>query len=189
MESMMPKNVRNRRQLSLYVNSPGREELLNQVLARFPGARSLSDAVFLALQEWTEFAETGKVVKPLLDELRAELETAQWGLRKEKDVHRCAVYEGLVGSAMGSIREAIGTRHTQILAKPLSDEQLQVFSREARISGPHSEEFWREVWDRSRDIDVAEDAMAAREITMDQREMVQRSSSAKQEQPSKEEDD
>ena len=97
----IPKNLRERRQLNLYVNSEGRVDLLERVREVFPEARSLSDAVFSALEEWLDFGPVGAELEYELSIVATHMQAARQVLAEIDDSElREAVYRKVLGSLL-----------------------------------------------------------------------------------------
>ncbi|MFC2108522.1 hypothetical protein ACFLS5_03580 [Candidatus Bipolaricaulota bacterium] len=149
MTTNIRKDAGNRRQLSLYVNSLEREELLQLVQERFADTKSLSDAMFAALQEWKDHAETGQLLRPFLEELAEALVLAKAFLREESDESdkcwRFAVYEVLLSNMRTRFQEVLVTHQKTLLRVELSDEESLAMSSNRRQADARPDTFWKSV--------------------------------------------
>lgn len=157
MNTKAPKNAGNRRQLSLYVNSLEREELLQLVQERFADTKSLSDAMFAALQEWKDHAETGQLLRPFLEELAEAMVLAKAFLRKKSDESdrswRLAVYEVLLSNMRTRFQELLVTHQKTLLRIELSDEESLAMSSNRREADARPNTFWKSVHSLAREDD------------------------------------
>jgi len=105
MDKRLPKNVRTRKQMSLYVNSEERVARLEQILEEFPSARSLSDAVFQALSVWGDYAQVGLEIDFQMAFLAAHMQAAREVLAdldepKLRDGLYAAYLEAVIGEML-----------------------------------------------------------------------------------------
>jgi len=148
MTKRMPKTVTERGQLYLYAKSEERKNLLEHVRDSFPDARSLSDAVFQALSDWKDYAETGKTLRPALDVFGELIPLARVYLRLLDDEDfRLAVYESLVKALLHLFRETIVEHQLVLLGFSLSEEEVAVLSPSSRGIDAEQTEFWKSVRD------------------------------------------
>jgi len=129
-----------RRQLSLYVNSPEREALLRHTEDHYETAKSLSDAVFAALEEWRDVGDVGRRFAPFAKSTGSVLITTGVLLAKEKDQKRIAqLYEGVLLCKLGEVAVEILRDAAEILSRaPLSSqaEVLRSVAESLEEDGP-----------------------------------------------------
>ena len=127
MTKKMPKTASERGQLYLYANTPERKSLLSDVRERYPAAKSLSGAVFQALDDWKKYAETGSLVRPFVGSLSSLLMTATIYLAKQDPERRDKVYQALLRYQCGRLMSHIAQHHQKLLGRQLPGEQTLAF--------------------------------------------------------------
>ena len=151
MAKKIPKNVRERRQLNLYVNSEERMRTLERVREVFFRARSLSDAVFSALDEWLDFGPFRAELEHHLSIVATTMQAARKILAKIEDPEvREDTYSMILSALLSELVVDALVVNQDKLSSPLLDEDKEGihewFRTVAAITDPERRKKARATW-------------------------------------------
>ncbi len=164
MSKKLPKTASERGQLYLYANTQERKDLLEKTQHRFPDARSLSDAVFMALRQWESAAEIGEAVRPLVHMCAQLILMSRSFLRHVDDeALRSAFYDRIFEQvAMSSLRP-LTEQAQEIQGFHLTDEETTLLRSLVERYGRDDVSLWSRLTDASPDDTISPETEAALE--------------------------
>jgi len=131
----LPRTIKEGGQLSLYVNTPERQAVLARLVEGMPDARSVSDAVFQALEEWERYADVGRASAPFFASLSRWLAAMREAFPPDKDEDaRAGVYALLVSQLLVGLADELGEHQKELLGRQLTEEELRSLRKGATDS-------------------------------------------------------